>query len=192
VEEIDMKWFIRIAAGLVLVLAMAVVLLLIIGHRANAGRVSASTEISASPEQLWAYLNDGEKLKQWVSWLVEVRGWDPQHQGVGTSRTWVMRDENNGGQLMEIQGKCTEYAPPTRLTVLLSAGDIFDGEQAYRLTNLGNGRTRLDVASRYHFTPWFARLMEPLITPAAQKKMVGDLARLKSLVEKNAPGVAAR
>ncbi len=39
----------------------------------------------------------------------------------------------------------------------------------------------------YHYDMWFAnRLMEPLVTPSAEKKMVRDLAHLKTLVESQA------
>lgn len=184
-----MKWALRIVGGLLIVILLAVAVLFIVGHRASAGRVHASAELNGSPDQLWPWLNDGEKLKQWVSWLVEVRGWE-QGAGVGAKRVWVMKDENNGGMLMEIEGTCSEYAPPSRLTVQLKSGGDFDGQQAYRLTDLGNGRTRLDVDSNYHFSSSLARLMEPLITAAAAKKMVGDTARLKSLVGGQATAAA--
>jgi hypothetical protein len=138
--------------------------------------------------QIFTWIDDGDKLKQWVSWLVEVKYPDPQKvHGLRASRVWVMKDENNGGMLMQIVGKCSEYAPPSRMTVQLSDTQaIFDGEQSYRLVDLGNGRTRMEVHSRFHYSQWFANLMEPLITPAAEKKMVADAARLKFLVESNA------
>ena len=43
--------------------------------------------------------------------------------------------------------------------------------------------TRLEIDGDYHFTQWFASLMTPLIMPAAAKKMEGDIATLKKLVE---------
>ncbi len=46
-----------------------------------------------------------------------------------------------------------------------------------------NGRTRLTLSAQSEYTGFLPRLFEPLITPAAQKKLEGDLARLKSLVE---------
>jgi uncharacterized protein YndB with AHSA1/START domain len=184
-----MKWAVRIVGGFLVVILLAVALLFIVGHRAGAGRVRASTEFNSSPDQLWPWLNEGQKLKQWVSWLVEVRGWE-QGASVGAKRVWVMKDENNGGMLMEIEGTCSEYAPPSRLTVQLKSGGDFDGQQSYRLTDIGHGRTRLDVDSNYYFSSWFARLMEPLITSLAEKKMVGDVARLKSLVEGKATAAA--
>ncbi len=178
-----MKWIVRILGVLAGLLVLSLVTLFAMGHRADAGRMQTGIELNAPPEQVWSWLNEPEKLKQWVSWLVEVRAADPNRRGVGEKRVWVMRDENNGGQLMEIEGTCSEYAPPSRLSVALSSPGAFEGGQSYRLADLGSGRSRLEIESNYRFGMWFARLMEPLITPMAKKKMVGDLARLKSLVE---------
>ena len=113
--------------------------------------------------------------------------WSTTNSSTGVNRILVMKDENNGGMLMQIVSKCSEYAPPSRMTVQLTTTEgMFDGEQAYQLVDLGNGRTRMEIHSHFHFSQWFASLMEPLITPAAKKKMVGDVARLKSLVESKA------
>ncbi len=177
-----MKWVLRIAGGFLVVLVLATAVLFLLGHRADAGRMHTSAELSGSPDQIWPWLNDGEKLKQWVSWLVEVRG-SESGSGVGARRVWVMKDANNGGMLLEIERVCSQYTPPTRLTLQLSVGGEFDGQQDYRLTDLGNGKTRLEVESQYRFASPFARLMEPLITASAEKKMVADITRLKSLVD---------
>ena len=115
-----MKWFLWIGGGIAAVLVLGLVVLVVLGHRANAVQLHASTEIRASREQVWAWLEDGDKLKQWISWLVEVRT-DPTHgPGVGAKRVLVMRDENNGGQLMEVESTCSEYAPPARIGLKLS------------------------------------------------------------------------
>jgi uncharacterized protein YndB with AHSA1/START domain len=181
-----MKWVKRIGIVLAAVVVLPVLTLVIMGQRSGAGHLRTSTEIQATPDQLWPWVEDGARLKQWVSWLVEVKAWDPPQPGVGAKRVWTMRDENNDGYLMQMEGICTEYAPPTRLTMHLAVKGAFDGTQQYRLTDLGGGRTRLEVESQYHFTDRFAQLMEPLITPSARKKLVGDIARLKSLVETKA------
>jgi uncharacterized protein YndB with AHSA1/START domain len=140
----------------------------------------ASAEIAASPQQVWVWINDGDKLKQWVSWLVDVK--ESQPRGPGSTQTWVMRDENNGGMLMNLEGRCTEYVPNSRLTVAINAPEYgFDGKQSYVLTDLGNGRTRLDTDGEYHFSQWFANLMTPLVMSASKTKLEGDLARLKTL-----------
>ena len=171
-----MKWVLRILGGLAGVLLLGVVVLFAMGQRSTANRMQASIEVNAPPARVWTWINDGDKLKQWVSWMVEVRDDGPR-------RTLVMRDENNGGQLMEIHCAVAESTPPTRLRVAMSTPGMFDGDHLYELADLGGGRTRLQITGTYRFSMWLAKLMEPVITPSAERKLVGDMARLKSLVE---------
>lgn len=105
--------------------------------------------------------------------MVDVKYPDPQKtHGVGAKRVWTMKDENNGGALMQIAATFTEYAPPSLMTVQIGDTEgLFTGQASYRLVDLGSGRTRMEVRERAHYTEWFANLMEPLITPQAEKKM---------------------
>jgi len=181
-----MKWILWIGGGLIGVIALACVVLLVLGHRANAGLTSVSADISASPAQVWQWLDEPGKLKQWISWVVEVRTPNPVASGVGAKRVIVMKDENNGGMPMEVEGVYTKYQPPTEMDLAMSTPGAFEGTETYRLTDMGNGRTHFEAVGRYHYAIWMAQLFEPLITPAAQKKMDADASRLKSLVEAGA------
>ena len=182
-----MKWLKWIGIVLAVILILPVVTLFALGLRKDAGHLHGSIEIAASPQQLWPWLEDGDKLKQWVGWLVDVQVPDPSLHGVGASHVWVMKDENNGGAMMRIVAKTRKYAPPAHLILEISSTDgQFTGENVYELVDLGSGRTRLDMDSRYHLSNWFANLMEPVVTPAAGKKMVAYAARLKSVVESKA------
>jgi len=180
-----MKWILRIGGGLIGILALACLVLIALGHRANAGRTIVSADINASPDQVWQWIDQPDKLKQWVSWVVEVR--TPNGllaPGVGAKRVIVMKDENNGGMPMEIEGVYTKYQPPTEMDLALSTPGEFEGTEIYKLTDLGSGRTHFEVTGQFHYSVWMAQLFEPLITPAAQKKMDADVARLKSLAER--------
>jgi uncharacterized protein YndB with AHSA1/START domain len=182
-----MKWILWIGGGLIGVIALACVVLLILGHRANAGRTTVSADINAPPAQVWQWLDEPGKLKQWISWVVEVRTPNGSAaSGVGAKRIIVMKDENNGGMPMEVDGVYTRYQPPTEMDLAMSTPGAFEGTETYRLTDLGNGRTHFEVDGRFRYSIWMAQLFEPLITPAAQKKMDGDVSRLKSLVEAGA------
>jgi uncharacterized protein YndB with AHSA1/START domain len=187
-EENAMKWVKRIAIVLAVLLIVPMATLLVLGHRKNAGVAQAAAEIDAPPDQVWTWLDDGDKLKQWVSWMVDVKYPDPQRtNGLGASHVLVMKDENNGGMLMRIVSKYSEYAPPSRMTVQVGDTEgMFTGAETYLLTDLGNGRTRLEVRGRFHYSQWFANLMEPLITPQAEKNMAMDMAHLKRLAEAKA------
>ena len=178
-----MKWIIRSAVALVALVAIAVLTLVAVGHRAEAGHLHLVAEIQLPPAQLWPWLNEGDRLRQWVSWLVEVRPADPGTSGVGSKVTWVMHDRNNANMPMSIEATYEEYAPPALLTVATAVPGSFTGRQSYRLTDLGGGRTRFEVDGWYRFEDWFAALLEPVITPAAQKKLDSDVAHLKSLAE---------
>jgi len=178
-----MKWVLRIVGILVALPLLGAVVLLAMGQRSSAGHTHASIEIQAPPDRIWPWLEDSARLKQWISWLVDVRNGAKNGTGVGAQRVFVMRDENNGGALMEIEFTWTEYAPPTTLVARSTTAGIFDGLQGYHLTDLGGGRTRVEIDGQYQFHIWMARLMEPLITPQAEKKLRADLAHLKQLVE---------
>src|SRR5262249_49916754 len=141
---------------------------------------------------IWPWLANGAKQQRWVSWMVEVRGPSPNFSRPGDKRVLVMKDENNGSTLMEIEATCADFVSPDWLHVRLASQGMFSGSQDYRLTPLGNGRTRLEIQGKYEYSMWMARLMEPLVTPAAQAKMVKDLATLKSLVESSHAETATR
>ena len=182
-----MKWIWRILAVLVAIPLLCAAVLWAMGMRGNAGHTHVSIEVHASPSQVWPWLEEPGRLKLWVSWLVEVRDQSPAPAGVGGRRIWVMRDQNNGGALMEIPFTYTEYAPPTRMTVHTSMAGMFEGSDSYRLTDLGNGATRIESDGRFRYNMWMARLMEPVITPRSEAKMNRDFARLKELIDRS-PG----
>lgn len=175
------KWVVSIVGGF---LVLTIAGLLAFGLRPSARRVQGSVEINRPIAEIWPWMTEGEKLKQWISWLLEVR----QHSA--TRATWVMEDRNNNNQRMEIEGEITELHPPSYSKARLSATGAFTGTSEYRLTDLGGNRTKVEQAGEYYFEHWLAKLMEPLITPQANRKLEADLATLKQKVE-SAPGAAA-
>jgi uncharacterized protein YndB with AHSA1/START domain len=183
-----MKWVKWIAIVLAALIVLPAITLMIMGHRANAGTSHVALEINAAPDQVWTWLDDGDKLKQWISWMVDVKYPNPEKaRAVGGKRVWTMRDENNGGAMMQLAGTFTEYTPPSLMTFQMADSEgLFNGETSYRLTDLGGGRTRMEVTMHAHYNQWFANLMEPVITPAAEKKLGMDVQSLKRLAEAQA------
>lgn len=177
-----MKWLKFGAIGLAGIIVLAVVVLLALGQRADASRIRASVEIDRPAEQVWMWIEDPDKLKQWVSWAVEVKDEGPQ--GVGRKRTIRMKDPTMGGQIVEIQSVCREHAPPRKMVVDLSAAVGFKGTVVYQLEDTGAGRTRLSTEGKYTYSHWLASLMEPIVTPQARAKNEGDLRTLKQLLER--------
>ena len=133
-----MKWVKRIAMVLVVLLVAPFAVLVILGRRADAGKAQVSVDINASRDRVWNWIDDGDKLKEWVGWLVAVEYPDTHKtHGPGAQRVLVMKDENNGGMLIRIAGTCNRYEPPERMTMQLAdSTGMFSGEQTYRLTDL--------------------------------------------------------
>ena len=173
-----MKWVLRIGGFLLSLIILALLGLLAWGQRKDAGSFHAATEISRPPEQVWPWMREPDKLKSWVSWLVEVRP-DPS----GSGAVWVMEDKNNGGALMEIHSQPEREEAPRLLVLNTSAPGGFAGHVTYLLTPTSSG-TLIEQKSEFQFAMWMAKLFEPLITMSAEKKAKDDLAQLKARVEK--------
>jgi uncharacterized protein YndB with AHSA1/START domain len=173
----------RAATLLGAIVTAALLLWMLVTTLRGGARYTASTEIRASPDTVWAWLQDPARQAQWVGWLREVRI-ENMAGGVGARRLWVMEDRNNGNRLMEVEVTFTEYDPPRLLAVSTAESKgLFSGTQTYRLIDLDNGATRLEMEGRYKFPGMLARMLSPLIVGEVRKKNVADLARLKNLAE---------
>jgi hypothetical protein len=86
-----------------------------------------------------------------------------------------------GGERYEMETEITSLEPNALLAVkIVSSG--FDVGGRYDLTEQG-GKTRLRYVGVARYKTTLSRLMEPVITPAAQKQLEQNLATLKRLVE---------
>jgi uncharacterized protein YndB with AHSA1/START domain len=178
-----MKW-VKIGLAVVAVLIiLPVVAVAIMGFGGDSNRILASVVIHKKPEVVWPWIYKQDKVKQWVTWLVEIRENGTGEPAVGQSAVWVMEDRNNGNARMEITGTVEAVEPYRRLAVKLTSTEAFSGTSVYTLTELPDGSTRLDSDSRYHFDNGFARFMTPVICWQAKKKMDSDLQQLRSHVE---------
>jgi uncharacterized protein YndB with AHSA1/START domain len=178
-----MKWVKIAAAVLAVLIVLPVVGLAIAGAGADSNRITSSIVIHQKPETIWPWLYKADKVKTWVSWLVEVREKGEGEPAVGQSAVWVMEDRNNGNTRMEITGTVESVEPNRRIAVRMTAPEGFSGTSVYTLTPLADGSTRLDSDGRYVFDNGFARFMTPVICWQAKKKMRGDLEQLRTRLE---------
>lgn len=176
------KWIVRVLGGFAGILFLAVVVLAAMGLRQDAGVSVASVEIATSPETVWPWLVENEKFKQWVGWVVGVEVLNPEVTGVGR-RTVTLMEEPGSPERVRIEAVWTEVARPTRFSADVRFPGLFTGTQTHALTDLGNGRTRVQTETRIHYDAWFVRLLEPIATPSSTGKIESDLLALKKLVE---------
>jgi uncharacterized protein YndB with AHSA1/START domain len=180
-----MKWILIVLGALIGLLLLGGVVLFAMGQGADANRITTSVNIHQKPEAVWPWLYKQDKVKQWVSWLVEIRdeGGKDGELVVGSKQVWVMEDKNNNNARIEITGTIQAFEPARRIEVDMVATEGFKGHVTYTLTPLPDGSTQLVEDSRYDFDNGFARFMTPLICWQAKKKMVDDQAHLRALVE---------
>jgi uncharacterized protein YndB with AHSA1/START domain len=182
-----MKWVWRILGSLAALAGIAVVGLLLAGLRTNHGRNSATIEIARPVAQVWRYLSTDELTKKWVSGLEEIRHLTPGIEGAG-EKLYLVETYENERVAMEMTIERFE-APHHIAFTLVGLGDPSQGftERGEYLLAEQNGTTRLTLSGTTVYNGFLPRLFEPLITPAAQKKLEEDLHRLKQLVESESP-----
>lgn len=176
-----MKWLKYGAYTFIGVIAIAVLTLHGMSYRVGAGKTDVTIEINRLPAEVWPWLEEKDKFKQWVSWTVDVQDEGPN--GVGGKRRVTMRDPNMNNQLIYVDSVTTEFVLHKHIKVAMSSPVGFDGTVVYDLEDIG-GRTRLSTSGAFQYSHWFATLMEPIITPQAKAKEEADLATLKRLIEK--------
>ncbi len=178
-----MKWVVRIVGALAALLLVCVLGLWIASNRRDAGRMRVSIEIARPPEEIWPWMTEPDRLTQWVGWLdvVEPDSTTPM-EGIGHREVWVMNDPRMKQKLL-VPGTITLWEPPRQMGVHLEVPEMFVGDVLYSLSDLGNGRTRVEQDGRIRYLKRFATLLEPMVTPEAMRKLFDDMKRLRTKVE---------
>jgi uncharacterized protein YndB with AHSA1/START domain len=105
--------------------------------------VEYRAEFRCTPRQLWPYLNEPEKLKLWLTTLVDLVPTSKRMRAVGTTFDMQVRE---GRRIAQYEGRIHAYSPPRHLGASFWKGTFSPGvvmKVDYRLADLGN-RTRLE------------------------------------------------
>jgi uncharacterized protein YndB with AHSA1/START domain len=181
-----MKVFRVLILAVVTVLVVAVLVLMLLGRRDGAGTVSANIEINRPAAEVWPWVIEPEKLKSWVSGMLEIEHLTPGEPRVGSRGRAVVVDPKQPNVRFNVESEINAIQPPSALTITLHAPEGFHGVVHYQLEGSG-GSTRLTCIGEFKFERWFAKLMEPVITSSAQKKLESDLRILRSKAEAAQP-----
>lgn len=188
-----MRWLLRIAGAVAAVVAVIVIALALAGNREGAGKKSATVEINRPAAQVFRHITQDKFVKRWVGGLVEMT---PVSEAGLRVRDRLTVAFDDGGRRTEMQVIITAIEPNRRLTFTVNSWGApsasFREKCEYVLTKT-NGYTRLSFSGEMEYFGPLTRLLEPLKTFAAQKKLETDLARLKEQVEAEPPtGVPTR
>ena len=179
-----MKRFLWAMAVLATVAVVGIAWLVYKGAQPGARETDTAIEIGRPASVVWPYLEQPERLRTWVGWIVEVEDQTPGQKGLGSKQLWVMEDHANGNQRMRMLNQVTGYKEGSAITFRSSAPGGFWAYNAYTLTDLGGGRSRVTLHTAYTFENAFGRLVSPLVMAAVGKKALEDLTRLRQVIEK--------
>lgn len=154
--------------------------------------LSYTTEFAATPATIWPFLEDPDKIKQWMIGVVEDRPTSAGPTRVGS--TFEM-DIKEGRRVNTYQGEVTKYDQYKLMGVKMVGAC---GKQPmtmhadYRLTPISGGRTRLDYTCRAEVGGgFFSKLLMPLFKVFGKMMVKKFMRNLRGLVEKPATQMAA-
>ncbi len=165
------KWLITT----VLALAGGLILVWTIGGSMADYRVQVS--IAATPAQVYPFLTEPERLKQWLGGLVESKPLTEGGTRVGARSLEIVEES---GRRMEMESVVLDVRTNELLAVEISSS-MGQMRSEYRLAGDG-ARTRVDHTMNVRYKG-FIRFIAPFIKGMVQKKIEGDLERLRQVVE---------
>jgi uncharacterized protein YndB with AHSA1/START domain len=136
---------------------------------------TSTVDIRRAPEQVFAFLADGENNRRWRSGVLDIR----HKSGQGQGAIYEQGVRGPFGRRVPADYEVTAYEPDRRLAFRAIAGPVRP-EGSYELTPL-NGGTRVTFA--LHYTPGgLAKLMTPMVARTMRAE-VAQLDRLRAVLE---------
>ena len=129
-------------------------------------------------DEVFAYVDDDDKVKLWIGGLLETRRTTSGTPGVGSRFHQKLQI---GKRVMELDGELVEYERNRRVRVRIYA-DMCEMNATYNFSESG-GCTKLAYTCDSHYRGFFYRLFSPLLKRVAQQKLREDFARLHVLLQ---------
>ena len=99
-------------------------------------KIQRSIEITASPEKIWPFLIEPEKILKWFDLLRKFEYTSDKRSGAGTTFYY---EEKSGGQLMKINYKITEWTVNKRLAFGATSGSLKKDDQVWSIEATSSG-----------------------------------------------------
>ncbi len=109
-------------------------------------RIEYRIEVRCTPRQLWQFLDDAERQRQWLTTLVDIVPTSPNQRSVGSTFDLRVRE---GRRISQYEGRINAYDPPRHMCVSFWGGSFRPGMMMrvdYRIADL-NGYCRLEYAA---------------------------------------------
>ena len=143
-------------------------------------RVEEEIVIARTPEDVFAFVTTPENDLDWVSTAVERRRESDGPIGVGSK---IRAVDKFLGRRIESTLEVTEHAPPNRSSIRLQGPISASGTYALEPAGAGT-RFRWSLDAEPGLGGLFlGRITDPLVTFIFQRRIRGDLRRLKETLE---------
>jgi uncharacterized protein YndB with AHSA1/START domain len=134
-----------------------------------------SVTIPRPPQEVFPWLLEGDRVPQWTS---NLERYEPEG-AIGPGARIRQRLEVSG-QTFDVAMEVTRYEPPREAQTRFSTNGV-DIQATYSLAPDGAG-TRLTQSLEAKARSLGARLLVPAVQPRLERKLIGDLERLQSLL----------
>lgn len=146
-------------------------------------RVDATVEIARSPEEVFAFASDVEKLPLWLNAVIEANQITEGPLAEGTELEHVL---SFLGKRFTVRYETTQHEAARRLAFRSISGPI--EMQTTIMYEPVPGGTRIDQVVTGD-TRGFFRVAEPLLVKLGQRQLQGSLENLKDLLETDTASV---
>lgn len=166
---------------LVVVLAAAAVLWFA-ARRADRGAIQEEVNIARPPAAVFRWISSEDLVRRWISGLIEFKRVDSPSGRVPDFRLVEMI----GGRRTAMSVKIVRVIPNQELVLQIISLEDSDGgfSSGADFKLIGDGDyTRLIFHSQTLFLNTRDRILEPIWTTAAKRKMADDLVKLKNAME---------
>lgn len=144
-------------------------------------RIEQSIDIAASPEAIWPFLVDPEKVLQWCITFQKFEYTGDQRSGVGTP---LYIEEKAAGRLMKLNFETTEWVEHRKVAFRKTAGEFVKGyEQSWTVEATPSGARFTFLENVELPFGIIGKLMGLFARRGSEAHVREMLAKLKSLAE---------
>ena len=153
-------------------------------------RLEHQVDIDCSPDQVWPWIEESEKQKQWMHGVVSN---EPTSEPVNEVGSTFLMKIKEGKRVTDYNGTITTFEQPRKLGVKLvgscGKGSPMEMQVDYALTDLG-GRTRLCYDADWETIGFVMKLFTPVMYVMGKIFIKKFFKSLKTLAEKEPVAVA--
>jgi carbon monoxide dehydrogenase subunit G len=99
-------------------------------------KIQRSIDIKATPEKIWPFLVEPEKILKWFTHLQQFEYTGQQRNSIGTTFYY---EEKSSGKLMKMNYKVTEWVKNKKIAFSVTSGSLKKDDQVWSIEAMQTG-----------------------------------------------------